>query len=132
MEELKGFHPVTQEISFIRIIDFYEKTVEFMDGDCFSFEDKVKVLRPTGKRDKTGKLVHEGDLLTDNKENDDCCPVLVCWSEHECKFRLLDHEGNGKFDDLFEREDFEKELKTLEVFSNIYENSYYWKKNKED
>lgn len=91
--------------------------------------DDAVIMQSTGKKDKNGKLIYEGDLLKPLGEDDE--RVEVVWNEEKARFGLMIQwtdscYWNGLYEetktgrDYYELDDYYAE--DFEVIGNVYEN----------
>jgi uncharacterized phage protein (TIGR01671 family) len=120
-----------KELNIVReveMIDFYNKQVSVYDvgigfrggAAIFSF-DKVELMENTGLKDKNGKYIYEGDIVTVNGTWD----CIIQYKQSSCAFVLksIDSRWNSRWSmGYLSNYDDDDIAETLEVIGNIYEN----------
>lgn len=118
-------HKTMYEVDDIMSIDFGKseicvKTLFFEQTNRYDFDDIV-LMQSTGLRDKNGKEIFEGDVVTDGHTKGDIKnhPTLG--------FYMVDDNGVERwFSDNASIEDFGEDVETvariLEILGNIYTN----------
>ena len=118
-------HKTMYEVDDIMSIDFGKskisvKTLFFEQTNRYDFDDIV-LMQSTGLRDKNGKEIFEGDIVSDGHTTGDIKnhPTLG--------FYMIDDNGVERwFSDDSTIEDFEEDVETaariLEIIGNIYTN----------
>jgi uncharacterized phage protein (TIGR01671 family) len=114
-----------KELNIVReveMIDFYNKQVSVYDigigfrggAAIFSF-DKVEFIKNTGMKDKNGKYIYEGDIVTVNGTWD----CIIQYNQSSCAFVLKSIDSRWSTGYFSNYDDIEE---MLEVIGNIYEN----------
>lgn len=110
-----------REIKF-RFWDVESKIMDYFNRDnyCYFQEalddpESYKVMQYTGRKDKSGKEIYEGDLFIDN-----CHTYLVYWNENACGFKIK-IIGGGKMTPP-KYNNLEGVIKNIPISGNIHEN----------
>lgn len=103
----------------IKFIDYENKRVTFFDSETQwtytrSF-DEVEFMENTGLKDKNGKYIYEGDIVTVNGTWD----CIIEYKQSSCAFVLKSIDSRWSTG-YFSNYDNIEEM--LEVIGNIYEN----------
>jgi uncharacterized phage protein (TIGR01671 family) len=113
------------------VVSWYTSEAEIMARipDADAFLDRVKLRQFTGLRDKNGKEIYEGDILTsesypfqdDGKYN---YHGIVEWSDGYAAYFLTKHLANGDKRGIshgISETLMDYDMTTFEVIGNIYE-----------
>lgn len=127
---IKGLNIVREEVE---IINFHEKTVEvYLDANAdfisniisqmpeffvteqYDF-DEVEFMKNTGMKDKNGKYIYEGDIVTVNGTWN----CIIEYNQSSCAFVLKSIDRRWSTGYFSNYEDIEE---MLEIIGNVYEN----------
>lgn len=106
----------------VEMIDFYNKQVlAYVTGvrprgktAIYSF-DEVEFMENTGLKDKNGKYIYEGDIVTVNGTWD----CIIEYKQSSCAFVLKSIDSRWSTGYFSNYDDIEE---MLEVIGNVYEN----------
>ena len=102
-----------------QVIDYKHKTVIFFDnGTQWTYTrsfDEVEFMENTGLKDKNGKYIYEGDIVTVNGTWN----CIIEYKQSSCAFVLKSIDSRWSTGYFSNYEDIEE---MLEVIGNIYKN----------
>ena len=130
--KFRAWHKTWEEMGWIACIR-YKKSGEIArlsfrrniyDGNIYGGLvnlDEIELMQSTGLKDKNGKEIFEGDIIT-NGQN------VMCMKRHNTLGFYVEEKGEVEFiADSAVLEDFEEDAKEiadrLEIIGNIYENT---------
>ena len=117
----------TLEISSIhlkknKVIIGYSINKSNYGNKSFNYED-IELMQYTGLKDKNGKEIYEGDIVSFNLKSDsEGQPYIIGYIEYQTTFsgyRIMSFEGSFALD---------YNIKDIEVIGNIYDNPELLKK----
>lgn len=125
--KFRAWHKTWEEMGKVRRIRFDDDgnvTTVLFRGKDFGVNAKIdefELMQSTGLRDKNGKEIFEGDIVTDGEF------ARIVQYHQTLGFYMFDEEGNERFfSDSATLEDFEEDAKIvseiLEIIGNVYEN----------
>lgn len=108
---------IMAEVRTLRFTDELVETDKFVERSI----EGVKLMQSTGLKDKNGKEIFEGDIVTDGEF------ARIVQYHQTLGFYMFDEESNERFfSDSATLEDFEEDAKIvseiLEIIGNVYEN----------
>ena len=116
--------PDVERMLRVKALVFEHDKTRCVCGYAYDFyledEDAI-IMQSTGLRDKNGKEIFEGDIVTDGEF------ARIVQYHKTLGFYMFDEEGNERFfSDSATLEDFEEDAKIvseiLEIIGNVYEN----------
>lgn len=123
--KFRAWDKETQTMLDVTLIDFKKSVLvgehwEFGETIFINFDD-IHLMQSTGLKDKNGKEIFEGDIVTDGEF------ARIVQYHQTLGFYMFDEEGNERFfSDSATLEDFEEDAKIvseiLEIIGNVYEN----------
>ena len=125
--KFRAWHKTWEEMGKVKRIRFDDdgnaNNVLFK-GKEFGVNAKInefELMQSTGLKDKNGKEIFEGDIVTDGEF------ARIVQYHQTLGFYMFDEEGNERFfSDSATLEDFEEDAKIvseiLEIIGNVYEN----------
>lgn len=125
--KFRMWNRITSKLHCVYGLYFDSKEVQYTDEvgilRFIKFENTI-LMQSTGLKDKNGKEIFEGDIVTDGEF------ARIVQYHQTLGFYMFDEEGNERFfSDSATLEDFEEDAKIvseiLEIIGNIYENPEY-------
>lgn len=116
--------PEVERMLRVKALVFENDKTRCVCGYAYDFyleDEDVIIMQSTGLRDKNGKEIFEGDIVTDGEF------ARIVQYHQTLGFYMFDEEGNERFfSDSATLEDFEEDAKIvseiLEIIGNVYEN----------
>lgn len=117
-------NPDVERMLRVKALVFEQNKTRCVCGYAYDFyledEDAI-IMQSTGLRDKNGKEIFEGDIVTDGEF------ARIVQYHQTLGFYMFDEEDNERFfSDSATLEDFEEDAKIvseiMEIIGNVYEN----------
>lgn len=116
--------PEVERMLRVKALVFENDKTRCVCGYAYDFyleDEDATIMQSTGLKDKNGKEIFEGDIVTDGEF------ARIVQYHQTLGFYMFDEEGNERFfSDSATLEDFEEDAKIvseiLEIIGNVYEN----------
>lgn len=121
MLQPKAYSKEKQKVYDVKYIDFDNETLELLTEQQFDFYahvydfDEVEFMKNTGLKDKNGKYIYEGDIVTVNGTWN----CIIEYNQSSCAFVLKSIDSRWSTGYFSNYDDIEE---MLEVIGNVYEN----------